>query len=73
MGNTRIIDKFEHWSLADCACNYCIHFAGRENPCPRDVCCIADIKAEAIRREVAAENRLAAATTRGGLKLSALG
>jgi len=63
--NTRIIDKFEHWSVADCDCSQCVHYAGKDNPCPLDVCCIADIKAEAIQREVEAENRLAVASVRG--------
>ena len=59
--NTCIADKFEFWSSADCACEYCVHFK-KGKPCPFDVCCIADIKAEVLLREVAAENRLAAAS-----------
>lgn len=27
--DAHIIDKFEHWSLADCACEGCLHFPGQ--------------------------------------------
>lgn len=68
--NTRIIDKFEYWSPADCACEFCLHYV-KKQPCQLEVCCCAEEKAEALRREVAAENRLAAASVRG-VKLSAV-
>ena len=50
---TRIYNKFEHWSVEDCACIHCQHYAGKGQPCPLDKCCIEDIKQEAIRREAA--------------------
>ena len=50
---TRIYNKFEHWSVADCACEHCQHYAGKNKPCPLDKCCIEDIRQEAIRREAA--------------------
>ena len=50
----RIYDKFEHWTVEDCACEHCQHYAGKNKPCPLDKCCIADIKQEAMRREAAA-------------------
>ena len=59
---TRIYDKFKGYSLDDCACENCIHYAGKSKTCPLEVCCCASEKAEALRREVAAENRLAAAS-----------
>ena len=65
MGNTRIVDKFEGYSLEDCACELCVHFAGDGNPCPLEVCCCAEEKAEALLRKVAVENKLAAASVRG--------
>ena len=37
--NTRIINKFEFWSVADCACEFCINYT-KDKPCPLDVCCI---------------------------------
>jgi len=51
--NTRIINKFEFWSVADCACEFCINYT-KDQPCPLDVCCIEDIRQEAIRREAEA-------------------
>ena len=69
--NTRIYDKFEHWSLADCACEACLNYPGKEQQCPRQVCCCAEEKAEALLHEIAAENRLAAASVKGG-RLSAV-
>jgi len=51
--NTRIINKFEFWSVADCACEFCINYT-KDQSCPLDVCCIEDIRQEAIRREQAA-------------------
>ena len=59
---TRIYDKFEGYSLEDCACEFCIHYKGKSKPCGQDVCCCAEEKAEALLREVAGENRLAAAS-----------
>jgi len=49
----RIYSKFEFWSVADCACELCQYYR-KNRPCPLDVCCCADIKDEAIRREQAA-------------------
>jgi len=57
---TRIYDKFEGYSLSDCACELCIHYKGKAKPCGQEVCCCAEEKAEALMREVEAENRLAA-------------
>ena len=63
--NTRIINKFEYWSVDDCDCSLCVHHTENDSPCPLDACCITDIKAEAILREVSAENKLAAASVKG--------
>ena len=52
---TRIHNKFEFWSVADCDCKWC-QFYRKNRPCPLDVCCCADIREEAIRREQAASN-----------------
>ena len=68
--NTRIFDKFEHWSLADCACEACLYYQGKKKPCQRQICCCAEERAGALRREVAEENRLAATSVNGG-RLSA--
>jgi len=57
--STRIYNKFEHWSEEDCACIHCVNYPGKNNPCPLDKCCIADIKQEAVRREAAADGETA--------------
>jgi len=49
--NTRIINKFQGYSIADCACELCIHYAGRSSPCPLEICCCIDEKAEAAMGE----------------------
>ena len=59
---TRIYDKFECYSLGDCACEFCIHYKGKSTPCDQEVCCCASEKAEALRQEIEEENRLAAAS-----------
>jgi len=47
----RIYNKFVFWSVKDCSCEHCLHFPGKNKPCPLDTCCIDDIKREARRRE----------------------
>ena len=59
---TRIYNKFEHWSVENCACIHCVNYAGTGKPCPLDKCCIEDIKQEAIQREAA----VTASTLPGG-------
>ena len=54
--NKRIHNRFEYWSVADCACIYCINYKGKKHPCPPDTCCIEDIRKEAIRREIETAN-----------------
>ena len=49
--NTKIQNRFEYWSVEDCDCKHCVNFTKKSQPCPLDVCCIEDIKQEAIRRE----------------------
>jgi hypothetical protein len=48
--STRIVDRFEWWSVEDCSCDYCL-YVGKDGSCSLDVCCCADIREEAIRRE----------------------
>ena len=54
---TRIYNRFTYWSVADCACENCVNYAGEGKKCPLDKCCIEDIKREAIRRETAAKSK----------------
>jgi hypothetical protein len=49
--NTQIYNRWQGYSLADCACEFCIHYAGKDQPCPLDVCCCADERREAFLRE----------------------
>lgn len=35
--NTRIYDRFEFWSVADCSCEFCVNFHGKCRPCPLEV------------------------------------
>ena len=48
---TRIYNRFVYWSVADCDCSRCVNYRGKKLPCLLEVCCIADIRAEALRRE----------------------
>ena len=59
--STHIFDKFKCWSVADGACEFCIHYPGKNKPCPHEICYCAEEKSEALRREAADENRLAVA------------
>ena len=56
-GSKRIHNKFKHWSVNDCDCKYCKHYAGKGKPCPLDECCVKDIKLEAKRRETVTEQQ----------------
>ena len=53
--NTRIYDRFEWWSVDDCRCEFCRWYRGKKRPCPLEVCCIDDVRQEALRREHAAQ------------------
>lgn len=44
------LNRFEGYTLEDCDCALCLHYAGRGKPCPLDVCCCAAEKREAIER-----------------------
>ena len=52
--NTRIYNRFEWWSVADCDCQFCVHYRGKKRPCSLEVCCVEDIRQEAFQREQAA-------------------
>jgi hypothetical protein len=67
--NTRIYDKFTDYATTDCICENCRYKT--KTGCSLEVCCCAEEKAEALRREVEAENCLAATSVRGG-RLSAV-
>ena len=50
--HTHISDRFEWWSVADCACEYCL-YCGKKRTCQLEACVVDDIRQEAIRREQA--------------------
>ena len=64
----RIYDRFEFWSVADCSCEFCLYKPPKDRPCALEVCCVADIREEAERREQAAQ-----AAPTGGFSMSAGG
>jgi hypothetical protein len=49
--HTRIYNRWQGYTVADCDCRYCVHYAGQNSPCPLRVCCCAGERAEAARRE----------------------
>ena len=49
--NTRIQNRFEFWSVADCSCEYCQFYQSKKQKCMLHACCCADIREEASRRE----------------------
>ena len=51
--NTRIYSKWQGYSLANCACELCANYAGKRQPCPLEVCCCAQERADALCREMA--------------------
>lgn len=48
---TRRLNRFKGYTLEDCACNLCLHYAGRYKPCPLEVCCCAEERQQAIENE----------------------
>jgi hypothetical protein len=54
--NTRIYNRFEYWSVADCACDACLYWNEQECVCSLTACYCEDIRQEATRREQAAVN-----------------
>ena len=52
--NKRIYNRFEWWSVEDCACEYCVFYQGRSYQCPFIACPVEDVLQEAIRREQSA-------------------
>jgi len=71
-GSKRIYNKFEFWSVDDCSCEYCQHHNDKDKTCQLDVCCIEDIKQEAVRREQDAASMTATANNGSGF-VSAVG
>lgn len=49
--NSKGVDRFTGYSVEDCTCKYCLHYAGKGKPCPLETCCCEDERAEAIELE----------------------
>ncbi|MDL2293801.1 hypothetical protein LJC60_04135 [Ruminococcaceae bacterium OttesenSCG-928-D13] len=48
--NNYRLNKFNGYTLEDCDCKLCLHYAGKGKPCPLETCCCEDEKREAIAR-----------------------
>lgn len=51
--NTRILDRFNGYTLADCDCSLCLHLSKKQG-CALPECCCAEERADALAREQAA-------------------
>ena len=49
--NTRILDRWHDYSVADCACEYCLYYKGKKRGCSLGTCCCEVERAEAYKRE----------------------
>jgi len=49
--NTRILDRFTGYSVADCDCKLCLWYGGKRRGCKHGECCCAEEKHEAYKRE----------------------
>lgn len=49
--NTRILDRFNGYSVADCDCTLCLYYGGKRRGCNLDKCCCAEERREAVERE----------------------
>jgi hypothetical protein len=49
--NTHIFNRFKWWSVADCACEFCLYWESRKRICTLTACACEDVRTEAIRRE----------------------
>ncbi len=57
---TRIYNRFTGYTTEDCACEYCLHYGGKERLCMLDECCCMEERAEALKREQGAASGLTA-------------
>jgi hypothetical protein len=49
--NTYIYNRWQGYTAADCDCCYCVHYMGKNHPCPLEVCCCTEERKSALRRE----------------------
>jgi len=49
--NTRIYNRWQGYTVADCRCEHCLFYAGKKRPCPLDICCCKEERQEALQRK----------------------
>jgi len=54
-----------YYTLADCACEYCLYYGGKKKGCQLEKCCCAEEIKEAQKRKNAKLNNGRAAGNRG--------
>ena len=52
--NTRIYNRWQGYTVADCACELCRWYDGKKRLCLLESCCCAEEREEALLREQAA-------------------
>ncbi len=58
-----IVNRWSGYTLADCACEYCLYYGGKKKGCQLEECCCAEEIKEARERE--GRNKAGAAENRG--------
>ncbi len=58
-----IVNRWSGYTLADCACEYCLYYGGKKKGCQLEECCCAEEIREARERED--KNKAGAAENRG--------
>ncbi len=46
-----IVNRWSGYTLADCACEYCLYYGGKKKGCQLEECCCAEEIREARERE----------------------
>lgn len=49
--NTRIYNRFAGYTTEDCACEYCLYYAGKKKGCAIPECCCLEERRQAYERE----------------------
>lgn len=49
--DTRILDRFTGYSVADCDCKLCLYYGGKRLGCTLSACCCTEERQQAYKRE----------------------
>ena len=49
--NTRIQNRFTGYTVADCACKFCLYYSGKCRGCTIKICCCLAERQQAAERE----------------------